>query len=101
MEFLVEIKISLPPDIDESERPQLIAAERLRGEELVDSGCLVSLWRVSGQQANVGLWAATDATALREAICSLPLFPWFDVRVTALATHPLQQSDRIPVSVSQ
>ena len=29
-----------------------------------------------------------DATALHEALSSLPLYPWMDIEVHALAVHP-------------
>jgi muconolactone delta-isomerase len=41
--------------------------------------------------AVVGLWEAADATVLHEALASLPMFPWMDVTVEALATHPQEQ----------
>jgi muconolactone D-isomerase len=38
----------------------------------------------------VSLYRAADATQLHELIGSLPLFPWLEVSVEALATHPLE-----------
>nr|WP_281405744.1 muconolactone Delta-isomerase family protein [Arthrobacter yangruifuii] len=32
-----------------------------------------------------------DATELHEALSSLPQFPWMDVHIEALATHPQEQ----------
>jgi muconolactone D-isomerase len=90
MEFLVEIQVSLPPDIDPEVRADLMEKERLRGFELKDSGVIVRIWRIPGRIANVGIWRAEDATALHEAITSLPLFPWIDARVTPLALHHLE-----------
>ena len=46
------------------------------------------LWRVPGRWANWGLWEAPDATALHEALNSLPLWPWMSIRVHPLARHP-------------
>jgi muconolactone D-isomerase len=88
MEFLVEIEVRWPPDGDEARRAALVAAERDRAAELAAAGRIRRLWRVPGRWANVGVWAAEDATALHDAIASLPLFPWLDVRVTPLAQHP-------------
>jgi muconolactone D-isomerase len=48
------------------------------------------MWRVPGRVANVGIWQATDATELHEALASLPLFPYIDARVTPLAQHYLE-----------
>lgn len=49
------------------------------------------IWRIPGKVANVGIWDAPDASALHEALSSLPLFPWMSIEVTALATHHLEQ----------
>lgn len=88
VEFLVEIAVHWPPDGDDAERDRLIAAESARAADLARSGVIVRLWRVPGRWANVGVWKATDATALHEAIASLPFFPWLDVKVRPLAAHP-------------
>ncbi|MGD0980360.1 MAG: muconolactone Delta-isomerase family protein [Solirubrobacteraceae bacterium] len=90
MEFLVEIDISLPPGLDEA----LLEAEVARGGELADAGMLRAVWRVPGRFANRAIWSADDATALHAALVSLPLWPYMDVRVTALARHAL--ADRCP-----
>jgi len=88
MQFLVTIEILLPPDLPIDERDALVEAEGARAGELIAAGSLVNLWRVPGRRANVGIWEAPDATALHEALTSLPLWPWMDVEVTALADHP-------------
>jgi muconolactone D-isomerase len=95
-EFLVEIEIALPPSTPADEQAALAGAERLRGQELLDAGSIVQIWRVPGRRANVGIWQAADASELHRLISSLPLFPWMDVRVSALAEHPLARDDRLP-----
>ncbi len=92
-EFLVEIEIELPPSTPPDERATLLAAEGTRGRELRVAGTIVRMWRVPGRRANVGIWSAADASELHEAISSLPLFPWMDVRVTALADHYVMRDD--------
>ena len=88
MEFLVEIEMApIPEDVRET----VTEAERVRGRELMDAGTIRRIWRVPGRRANVGVWAAPDATALHAAIASLPAYPWMDVRVTPLAVHPLEE----------
>lgn len=89
MEFLVEIDVHLPQQLTEDERAQLIAAERVRGNELAAEGTLRAIWRVPGQFANRAIWSAPDATHLHEAIASLPLWHYADVRVTPLARHDI------------
>ena len=88
MEFLVEIEISWPPDGDGERRAALVAAEARRAIELASAGTIRRLWRIPGRWANVGLWEAPDATALHEAIASLPFYPWLKVVVRPLAAHP-------------
>lgn len=87
MEFLVNIEISWPPDADDEYREEVFRRELARGRALARAGTMRRLWRVPGRWANWGLWEAEDATALHEALSSLPLWPWMDVTVHALARH--------------
>jgi muconolactone D-isomerase len=88
MDFLVHISIKLPADMPRDESEPLLGAESERAAALAKAGRLVRLWRVPGQRANWGLWRAPDATELHEALTSLPLWPYMDIEVTALAKHP-------------
>jgi muconolactone D-isomerase len=90
MEFLVWIDVDLPPDLSEPRRRELREAEAERGRELLASGALRRIWRVPGRRANVSLYEAPDATELHALLTSLPLWPWMDVHVEPLATHPLE-----------
>lgn len=92
MEFLVHIEVRWPSEGDPTEHARLVAAERTKASELAAAGTIRRLWRIPGRRANYGLWVAPDATALHDAISSLPLFPWLDVEVTALAEHPSDPS---------
>lgn len=88
MEFLVEIEVLWPPDGDQGEKERLVAAEAQRARQLAADGVVLRLWRIPGRWANVGLWQAPDASALHDALSSLPLYPWLDVQVRPLARHP-------------
>jgi muconolactone D-isomerase len=88
MEFLVSVEIDWPADGDPELRERLFAAELERGRELARAGTMKRLWRVPGRWANWGLWEAPDATALHEALSSLPLWPWMSIHVHPLARHP-------------
>jgi muconolactone D-isomerase len=88
MEFLVRFEINQPESMSPDERERLRVIERARAMELREEGVLKRLWRVPGRRAVVGLWETSDATALHEALASLPMFPWMDVDVEPLATHP-------------
>lgn len=87
MEFLVNIRIEWPADGDPARRDELFAAELARGQQLAAEGRMKRLWRVPGRWENWGLWEAEDATALHEALTSLPLWPWMEVVVHPLAQH--------------
>jgi muconolactone D-isomerase len=91
MEFLVRFEVTPPPTMSTDERERLRVLERERATELRAEGTLVKLWRVPGRRAVVGISQAPDATALHDALSSLPMFPWMDVTVEALATHPQEQ----------
>jgi muconolactone D-isomerase len=91
MEFLVRFDVNPPSTMSADERERLRGLERVRATELREQGILVRLWRVPGRRAVVGLWETPDATALHDALASLPMFPWMDVHVEALATHPQEQ----------
>ena len=92
MEFLVEIEVRLPTDVPEERLAALRAAEHDRGTALAEAGTVRAIWRVPGRLANRGIWEAPDATALHDALVSLPLWPYMTVTVTALAKHPLAGS---------
>lgn len=89
MKFLVQIHVKLPPTLSDAERKQLAGAELERGRELKAAGAIVGIWRVPGAIRNVGIWEAADATELHDLIASLPMFPYIDAEVTALAQHPM------------
>lgn len=91
MEFLVRFETDLPESLSSAEKAELKSAERSRAAELRAAGILKRLWRVPGRRAVVGLWEASDATALHQALSSLPQFPWMDVDVEPLAVHPQER----------
>lgn len=88
MEFLVEIDVHWPPTNDPALKDALIHEEGDRAKVLIAEGKIRRLWRIPGRWSNVGIWNATDATELHEALSSLPMYPWLDISVTPLANHP-------------
>jgi muconolactone D-isomerase len=93
VEFLIEIHVRLPGEMDPERRGELLAAELERGRQLHVDGVIRRIWRVPGALRNVGIWSAADAQGLHAAIASLPLFPWLDVEVTPLAQHPIEGAE--------
>jgi muconolactone D-isomerase len=94
IEFLVDIRIALPPDMPEENRAAIITAELARGRELRAAGHIARIWRRPGQTANVGVWVAESPTELHALISSLPMFPWMTVQVSPLARHPVEEDPR-------
>jgi muconolactone D-isomerase len=90
MEFLVTIHVNIPPDMPDGQRRELVEAEAVRGRELIEQGRLVRIWRLPGRLANISLYRCRDATELHDLIASLPMHPWLEVSVEALAIHPLE-----------
>ncbi len=88
MDFLLNIVIAPPADLDPSELERLKSDEAVRAAELASAGHLVRLWRDPNRWANWGLWSAEDETALMGLVCSLPLYPFMDVTVHELTAHP-------------
>ena len=91
MEFLVQIVVHLPAEMDPQHRQSLLDAETARGKELIKSGAIRRIWRVPGRFANFTLYDVSDATVLHSMISSLPLWPYMDVTVHPLALHPLEK----------
>jgi muconolactone D-isomerase len=91
VEFLVRSENRLPPETPAERREELRAAERSRAMELRAAGTLKRLWRVPGRNATIGLYEAPDPAALHDALVSLPMSPWLDVHVEALAQHPQEK----------
>jgi len=91
VEFLVEIEIVTTSDEEREAVSRLTAAERAYGRRLVESGRIRRIWRIPGRRANVGIWSAEDASELHMLLSELPHFPWLEIKVTPLATHPLER----------
>jgi muconolactone D-isomerase len=90
VEFMVSIDVRVPHDADPEKLAALQAAEAVRARELVEAGSLKRIWRIPGRRSNISLYEAADATELHAAISSLPLFPYMEIEVQALATHPVE-----------
>lgn len=90
MDFLVRIETRLPPGLSAHERAELLRREAARGRALRAAGILVRIWRIPGALANVGIWSTAGPEELHEALTSLPVWPYAEVAVTALAAHPLE-----------
>ena len=88
MLFMVEMDVNVPHDVDQAHFDGLKAVEKARSEELQRAGKWRHLWRVAGRYSNVSIFDVTEAGELHALMMSLPLYPFMQVKVTALCQHP-------------
>ena len=88
MLFKVEMDVNVPLDYDPAKFEVLKAAEKARFQELQKAGTWRHIWRVVGQYANVSIFDVQSNAELHDILMSLPLYPFMDVRITALCRHP-------------
>ena len=88
MLFKVEMDVCVPPGFDAARFAELKAAEKARFQELQKAGTWRHIWRVVGQYSNVSIFDVADNGQLHDLLTSLPLYPFMNVRVTALCRHP-------------
>ncbi|MGA9521291.1 MAG: muconolactone Delta-isomerase family protein, partial [Myxococcaceae bacterium] len=74
----------------------LKATEKARSQELQRSGKWRHIWRVAGRYANVSIFDVESPAELHELLSTLPLFPFMEVRVSALCRHlsSIREDDR-------
>ncbi|WP_454689406.1 muconolactone Delta-isomerase [Achromobacter aloeverae] len=88
MLFMAQMQVNLPPDMPAATADKLKADEKALAQRLQREGKWVHLWRVAGRYANVSIFDVADNDELHTLLSSLPLFPYMDIQVTALARHP-------------
>jgi muconolactone D-isomerase len=86
--FHVRMDVRLPHDLDPEVRAATLAREKAYSQELQRSGKWPHLWRIAGEYANVSIFDVADNDELHDLLSGLPLFPYMDINVTPLATHP-------------
>lgn len=88
MLFHVTMEVNLPPDMPKAEADEIKAREKAYAQRLMREGKWPHIWRVAGRYANVSIFDVADNDELHALLSGLPLFPYMDIRVTALARHP-------------
>lgn len=88
MLFHVRMDVRLPHDLDPDVRTDLVTRERAYSQELQRSGAWPHLWRIVGEYSNISVFDVAGNDELHEVLSGLPLFPYMDIAVTPLATHP-------------
>jgi len=96
MLFQVEMDVNVPLGFDQDEFNRLKAAEKKLSQELQEKGVWRHIWRIVGQYANVSIFDVDDNAQLHNILMGLPLYPFMDIRVTALCRHPssIRDNDR-------
>ena len=84
----MRMDVRLPAGMDAGERADILAREKAYSQELQRSGKWPHLWRIAGEYANVSIFDVADNDELHDLLSGLPLFPYMDIHVTPLATHP-------------
>jgi len=88
MLFHARMDVRIPHDLDPEVRADIVAREKAYSQELQRAGKWPHLWRIVGEYSNISIFDVGSTDELHELISGLPLFPYMDVKVTPLATHP-------------
>jgi muconolactone D-isomerase len=75
-------------DLSDDARDELMAREREVATALITDGTITWMWRLPDGTTSLAIWNAESADALDAGLEALPVFPYNDVEITALATHP-------------
>ncbi|MDO5604214.1 MAG: muconolactone Delta-isomerase [Paracoccus sp. (in: a-proteobacteria)] len=96
MLFQVEMTVILPADMPKAEADAIKAREKAYSQDLQHRGIWRHIWRVAGAYSNVSILDCRDNEHLHEVLTGLPLFPWMEIKVTALCRHPssIHEDDR-------
>ncbi|CAM3253816.1 muconolactone Delta-isomerase [Nocardioides dubius] len=88
MLYHVRMDVRIPHDMAAGERADLIAREKAYAQEVQRSGRWPHLWRIAGEYANISIFDVASHDDLHDLLSGLPLFPYLEIAVTPLATHP-------------
>ncbi|GAA4405837.1 muconolactone Delta-isomerase [Advenella faeciporci] len=88
MLYCVMMDVNVPADMDPAELAKLREAEKNRAIEMQKSGKFIHLWRVAGRPANISIFDCESNDELHDLLSSLPMFPYFSIKVVPLAKHP-------------
>lgn len=88
MLFQVEMDVRIPHGADPVEIDALKATEKARAQELQRQGKWRHLWRVVGHYRNTSIFDVESPAELHDILTGLPLYPFMEMKVTALCRHP-------------
>jgi muconolactone D-isomerase len=86
--FHVRMDVNLPHDLDAGRREEIVTREKAYSQQLQQAGKWPHIWRIVGEYSNFSIFEVESGDELHEILANLPLFPYMDIKVTPLATHP-------------
>lgn len=88
MLFHVRMDVHIPLGLDPAVRADVVAREKAYAQELQRSGKWPHLWRIVGEYSNISIFDVGSNDELHDLLSGLPLFPYMNIEVMPLATHP-------------
>jgi muconolactone D-isomerase len=91
MDYLVTFTLTVPEEVPASEVERRTTGEAARVAQLAAQGHALRVWKPlpdDGRSRAIGLYRAADDVELQAILESLPMRPWMEISVTALAAHP-------------
>ncbi len=88
MLYLVHMVVNIPASLPSEEAALIKAEEKAYSQALQQEGKWPHLWRVVGEYANYSVFDVASNDELHDMLSKLPLFPFMQITVTALAKHP-------------
>ncbi len=88
MLYQVNMTVNLPPDMPVEIAEEIKGKEKAYALDLQRQGKWLHLWRVAGRYENLSIFDVDSHDELHSLLSGLPLFPFMDIRVTALSRHP-------------
>jgi muconolactone D-isomerase len=88
MLFMVEMDVRIPFDLPAETVDDIKAKEKQYSQDLQRSGEWAHIWRIVGEYKNISIFDVESNDELHTLLSGLPLFPYMDIKVTALCRHP-------------
>jgi len=88
MLYAVRMDVAIPRDLDPTVREETVAREKAYSQELQRTGEWAHIWRIVGLYSNISIFDVESNARLHEILSNLPLFPYMNIEVTALTSHP-------------
>lgn len=88
MLFMVEMDVRIPHDLPAETVDDIKAKEKQYSQELQRSGKWAHIWRIVGEYKNISIFDVDGNDELHTLLSGLPLFPYMEIKVTALCRHP-------------